>query len=193
MLKTSFKINIQGFVSWLKKGSKVCKMTAADDSKDLVNLQTLVGVPTKLKRILWHGLFWVNFSWYWKTGKFNNKFSTRQTFYSPVTENVQIIGVGMSNFAGNFHAHRHGQINLEHIQAENFFAIANIWVIFPNHENKKLCCSHCKRAFVPVIFQERLAGSHEFFCSDFPQGVLDVFSLIAVGAGRVSRKSVVAV
>ena len=70
---------------------------------------------------------------------------------------------------------------LEHIQAENFFAIANIWVVFPNFEYKNLRCSHCERAFVPASFQERLAGSHEFFrFRAFPHGVLDVFSLIAV-------------
>ena len=126
------------------------------------------------------GCFGLTFHGVEKLESLTTSFPTRRTFYPLVTENVQIIGVGISNFAGNLHVHRHGQPNLEHILAENFFAIANIWVIFPNHENKNLCCSHCKRTFVPAIFQKRLAGSHKFFRSAFPQRVLDVLSLIAV-------------
>ena len=114
------------------------------------------------------GCFGLTFHGVEKLESLTTSFPTRQTFYPLVTENVQIIRVGISNFEGNLHAHRNGQPNLKHIQAENFFTIANIWVIFPNHGNKNFCCSHSKRAFVPAVFQERLAGSHEFFHSAFP-------------------------
>ena len=57
------------------------------------------------------GCFGLTFHGVGKLESLTTSFPTRQTFYPLVTENVQIIGVGISNFEGNLHAHRHGQPN----------------------------------------------------------------------------------